>query len=77
MMSIDNWAFFDGNGDSITRGWQGTEEQARRQAQAWANERGIAVEFIAESALYAGAAGDDDYKHPQGDVVVPARARKR
>ena len=39
---VDNWAFFTAKtGDELTRGWQGTEEQARKLAQSKANRQAL------------------------------------
>ncbi len=71
-MGIDNWAFFDGNGNELTRGWQGFEFQARAKAQLWANESGLVVEFQRESELSHDADQDlADWEPPQGEVVEP------
>ncbi len=66
---MESWAFFDGNGNEITRGWQGTEGQARKLARRWATERDVAVEFVAEDALLQ--SGDEPV---DGEVVEPAEA---
>lgn len=71
-MAITNWAFFDGNGNEVTRGWQGREEQARAHAQALANDRSIAIEFQPESELAGGLDEDGGtVEVPAGEVVEP------
>lgn len=45
---INSYGFADGNGDSITRGLQLTEEQAYGYAQEQADARGMTVEFWVE-----------------------------
>lgn len=65
---MNSWAFFDGNGTEITRGWQGHEDQARTFAQRHANAHGISVEFVTEAEL-ARAKADD--RESVGEVVEP------
>jgi hypothetical protein len=69
-MAIDNWAFFyAADGNEITRGWQGYEDQARAFAQELANERQDAVEFQSESTV--GTGDDEDDAVVSGEVVEP------
>lgn len=49
---MKHYGFFDGNGNEITRGWQGWEYQARKLAQALADSRGITVEACEEPCVY-------------------------
>jgi hypothetical protein len=70
---MDSWAFFNAvSGDELTRGWQGTDDQARALAQRWADERGEAVEFVAESRLAAYDPDDDGEGPVDGEVVEPS-----
>lgn len=69
---MENWALFEAeNGNEITRGWQGTDDQARAFAQRQANEYGFAIELIAESQLGHGEGAGDDYEPPSGEVFEP------
>jgi hypothetical protein len=42
---VTNWAFFEGNGTEVMRGWQGTEAEAEAMAQRVANERRVRIEI--------------------------------
>ena len=68
---MESWAFFSGDGNELTRGWQGTEGQARKRAKAFAADTGDAVEFVAESALLAPKDADDEWTPPDGETVEP------
>lgn len=65
---MDNWAFFTVDGNEVTRGWQGTEEQARKLARRKANELGKAIEFFPESES---ATAENDWTAPDGEIVEP------
>jgi hypothetical protein len=65
---MDDYAFFDGNGNEVTRGWQGYDYQAHAHAQKLANDRGIAIEFQPESEL---CGLDDGEVPPEGEIVYP------
>lgn len=69
---MTSWAFFTGDGNELTRGWQGTEEQARKLAQRKANETGATVEFQAESELLRPEHEGDGWAAPCGEVVEPS-----
>jgi hypothetical protein len=63
----ESWALFCADtGDELTRGWQGTEAQARALARRTATRVGRPVEFVAESLLL-----DYEDEAPQGEVVEP------
>lgn len=47
-MAMPSWGFSDANGNSLARGWQGYEDQARAMAQRYANERGETVSYWPE-----------------------------
>jgi hypothetical protein len=49
---IKSYAFFDGHGNQITRGWQGHEDQAAALTQVFADDRGITVEVCEEPCAY-------------------------
>lgn len=69
---MDSWAFFNAeSGDELTRGWQGTEDQARALAQRWANESGSGVEFQTEESLFVPEGADEDWAPGSGEVVDP------
>lgn len=61
---IKSWGFFDGNGNELTRGWQGDDAQARAQAQRFANAHGITAEAMPEGTRY-----DDNGNPPDGLIV--------
>lgn len=65
-MTLKSWNFYDANGDSITQGWQGYEDQARKHARQLANDRGVSVEFNEY-----GADCDEDGEPVQGEIVEP------
>jgi hypothetical protein len=46
-----DWGFCDGDGNEITRGWQGYEDQARRKAQEFADNRGETVSVWNEASI--------------------------
>jgi hypothetical protein len=68
---MESWAFFSGDGNELSRGWQGTEGQARKLAKRKATETDDSVEFIAESELVRPDDADDDWTPPEGEVVEP------
>lgn len=68
-MGARSWGFFDAHGFAFARGWQGTEEQARRHARSLARDAGESVEYIDEQELCQPAG--DDWTVPEGEVVQP------
>ncbi len=62
---MDNWAFADGQGNEITRGWQGTEDQAHALAQKFANKRNDVIEYWPEDAGH-----DSRTVEPQSRYVI-------
>lgn len=62
---MDNWGFADGNGNEITRGWQGDDAQAKRKAQELADQRGGVVEYWVEGS------GDDSEDERPSYVCQP------
>lgn len=45
---IESWGFADGDGNEITRGWQGTRREAKVFAQVEATARNTTVEVWIE-----------------------------
>ena len=56
---MTNWGFSDRDGYSITRGWQGTANEAEAYAQKLANARGTPVDYWDETDK-SGARGEGE-----------------
>jgi hypothetical protein len=58
-LSMDNWAFFDADDMEITRGWQGTDEQARASAREFSTRTRGAVTYCTEAECSRAEAAEE------------------
>jgi hypothetical protein len=65
---LNNYGFADGNGNSISRGILLNEQQAHEYAQAYANSRGISVDYWIEGDVFV---DDDGYRISRSTTVEP------